>query len=200
MPGRNVILAHHLIFTAYGHWLPNDLRGSNSLEVRQPRFADLGEIHPGRRPEHEQPSAEQLRDFYRRAEPRLEHRTVWFDYAKRQAVGQAFAVVIRAERYTAWACAVLADHAHLLVRRHRDDGCTLWRKFAQAAAQTLRTSGEVPSDHPVWGNRPYSVFKDSPDSIRVCVDYINRNPAKHGLPDQHWPFIQRYDGWPHPTP
>jgi hypothetical protein len=30
--------------------------------------------------------------------------------------------------------------------------------------------------------------------IRVA-GYIEGNPAKHGLPPQKWPFVQKYDGW-----
>ncbi len=29
---RPSVIAHHLIWTLYGHWLPNDLRGSGSTE------------------------------------------------------------------------------------------------------------------------------------------------------------------------
>jgi hypothetical protein len=33
-PPRQSIITHHLIWTLYGHWLPNDLRGSGSAEIR----------------------------------------------------------------------------------------------------------------------------------------------------------------------
>ena len=29
-----IVIAHHLIWTAYGWWLPNDPRGSNSQVIR----------------------------------------------------------------------------------------------------------------------------------------------------------------------
>ena len=48
MPGKSVI-AHHLIWTLYGHWLPNDPRGSGSRELLDEKFAPLGEIHHGRK-------------------------------------------------------------------------------------------------------------------------------------------------------
>jgi hypothetical protein len=34
-----MVVAYHLIWTAYGHWLPNDLRGSMSHELRCAKFA-----------------------------------------------------------------------------------------------------------------------------------------------------------------
>ena len=36
---------HHLLWTLYGHWLPNDLRGSGSDELRNAKFAMLGPIY-----------------------------------------------------------------------------------------------------------------------------------------------------------
>lgn len=36
------IIAHHLILHGYGHWLPNDPRGSGSREIRQ-RIDDISQ-------------------------------------------------------------------------------------------------------------------------------------------------------------
>ena len=44
-----MVAGFHLIFTAYGWWLPNDPRGSNSHEIRVEQIADLGELHFGRK-------------------------------------------------------------------------------------------------------------------------------------------------------
>ncbi|HEX9660013.1 MAG TPA: hypothetical protein VGA18_06905, partial [Rhodothermales bacterium] len=48
-PQRPSIIAHHLIWTLYGHWLPNDLRGSGSDVVRDPKLQPLGDVHQGRK-------------------------------------------------------------------------------------------------------------------------------------------------------
>ena len=43
MPRTNpVVIAYHLIWTAYGTWLPNDLRGSGSRGVGSPRAGGAG--------------------------------------------------------------------------------------------------------------------------------------------------------------
>ena len=39
---RRQIIAHHLILTLYGHWPPNDLRGSGSEDFYDKKFAPLG--------------------------------------------------------------------------------------------------------------------------------------------------------------
>ena len=44
-----MIIAHHLIWTCYGWWLPNDPRGSGSHSIRTDLLADLGDLHYGRK-------------------------------------------------------------------------------------------------------------------------------------------------------
>ena len=39
-----MIAAYHLIWAAYGCWLPNDPRGSMSQEMRVDKLAPLGEV------------------------------------------------------------------------------------------------------------------------------------------------------------
>ena len=58
----------------------------------------------------------------------------------------------------------------------------MWEAFAQATANALRMFDEIPSDHPIWANRPYDVLKDTPDSVHACVEYIGGNRAKHDPP------------------
>lgn len=193
---QRIIIAHHLILHAYGHWLPNDPRGSGSVELRQGKFADLGPIHTGRKPV--QPPREQPKRFWNKARPRLEYPLLRFDEANRQALGDAFAEVIQRERYTMWACAVLSNHAHLCIRRHRDDGRTMWQKLAAAAQQRLRLFADVPANHPIWSERPYVVFLYAPDEVFGRVRYIKGNPTKESLPPQRLPFVVPYDGWPRP--
>jgi hypothetical protein len=192
---QRIIIAHHLIVHGYGHWIPNDPRGSGSDELREDKLKDLGPVHKGR--SVNQPSREELRDFYREAAKRLDFSHVWFDSAKRQAVAEAFGETIASQRYTVWACAVLRSHAHICIRRHRDDALTMWHKLAQSARDRLRLFADVHDDHPVWSDRPYKVFLYAPDDVWRVVRYIEGNPAKHGLPAQSWPFVRPYDNWPH---
>ena len=44
-----IIIAHHLVFYGYGHWVPDDIRGSGSTEIRSPKLEKLGLIHFGRK-------------------------------------------------------------------------------------------------------------------------------------------------------
>ena len=60
-----MVIAHHLIWTAYGWWLPNDLRGSMSRSVASDVLAELGTLHYGRK--RVQPASRNIRAFYARA-------------------------------------------------------------------------------------------------------------------------------------
>ena len=192
---ERIIIAHHIILHGYGHWLANDIRGSGSQELRQEKFADLGEVHFGRKAV--QPPRELLREFYREARGRLEYSQLWFDDGKRRAIGGSIGTVIAKEKYTCWACAVMKNRVHLCIRRHRDDGHTMWRKFADAARQPLRIFADIDDEHPVWSNRPYVVFQYTTEDVRRVVKYIERNPEKEFMSPQTWPFVMTYDGWPH---
>src|SRR5205814_6341889 len=113
-----MVLAHHLIWTAYGWWLPNDPRGSSSHEIRVEKIADLGEIHLGRK--KIQPSRKELLDFFAASRDVLAHQPMIFTPDDIQFVGKCIGETIHARGYTCYACAVMPDHVHLLIRRHRD--------------------------------------------------------------------------------
>jgi hypothetical protein len=186
--GRRVLIAHHLVFTGYGHWLPNDPRGSGSEEIRKDDLKQLGDIHSGRK--RVQPPRDELRKFYADAQEQLDSPVLWFDDRQRTLIGKAFAEAIQTFRYTAFAFAVIRDHAHLCVRAHRDKAETIWTNCAKASCAAYNTAmGTV---HPVWSKRPHSIFLFTPERVQQVIGYIEGNPAKHGLAPQNWDFIQPY--------
>jgi hypothetical protein len=194
MLSNPIILAHHLILSGYGFWLANDPRGSGSEELREVKFADLGPIHHGRK--RVQPTREELRQFYARAFPRLEHKPIWFDQVMRHQIAEDIRGVVTRKRYTVWACFVGSNHAHLCIRRHRDTYQTMWGNLTSQAHTTFASRGLIDPAHPLWAQRPYSVFCHTPDDIRRVIAYIEGNPEKEGLPPQRWDFVKPYDGWP----
>lgn len=60
-----MVIAYHLIWTAYGFWLPNDPRGSMSRAIRNDLIAELGELHYGRK--RLQVVSSVIREFYEQA-------------------------------------------------------------------------------------------------------------------------------------
>jgi REP element-mobilizing transposase RayT len=193
-----LVIAYHLVWTAYGWWLPNDPRGSGSKVIRSEVLADLGELHFGRKTI--QPSAATVREFYERAAEVLKHPLLTFDDECRQTIGQAFAQVIEEQRYTCWACAIMPDHVHLVVRKHKDLAEDMAATLMSASRSLLIETGLRDLDHPTWlAGAGWKVFLDDPAEVRRTVAYVERNPIKIGLPAQHWPFVKQYDNWPlHP--
>jgi hypothetical protein len=125
-----------LVLMGYGHWLPNDPRGSGSDTIRNQLLQDLGDIHHGRK--RVQPPRQELKDFHRQAKPRLEQNVLWFDDSLRETIAKSFASIAMNIGYTIWACAILRNHAHLVVQRHKHRHDVMWRTFADSAAQSLR--------------------------------------------------------------
>src|SRR4051794_36163609 len=93
-----LVIAYHLIWTAYGWWLPNDPRGSGSRTIHSDVIAGLGDLHYGRK--RVQPPGRVVHEFYARAATVLKHPLLTFDEAARKAVAAAFAEVVTNERYT----------------------------------------------------------------------------------------------------
>jgi REP element-mobilizing transposase RayT len=187
---NRIIIAHHLVLMGYGHWFPNDIRGSGSDEIRKELLRELGEIHFGRKPI--QPSRSELKAFYRAGEPLLEQPVLWFDESSRHAIANGFERACAEQGYVVYACAVLRNHAHLVVKRHKHPHDVMWRTLAEFARQSLASSRSIPDEHRVWGNRPYSKFLYTPDDVRGRIEYVNDNPIKEGLPEQRWGFVSSY--------
>jgi len=194
---RPIVIAYHLIWTGYGWWLPNDPRGSTSRTVASDVIAELGELHYGRR--KVQPASHEVRHFRERATRVLKFSLKELDLQEICAVADAFSEVVSEQRYTCYACAIMPDHVHLLIRKHKHKAEEMIQEFQHLSRLRLRNSGVVGPDHPVWGGPGWKVFLDHPDAVRRTIRYIEENPVKWRLPRQQWTFVKPYDGWPlHP--
>jgi len=188
-----MIAGYHLILTPYGWWLPNDPRGSMSREIRAPHIADLGEIHFGRR--RSQPAGRIVGAFREAARAHLKHSLLAFSEAEIAIVGAAFGEASAARNYTCYGCAILADHVHLLIRKHRDSAEAMLDALQQTSRAALQRTGARPADHPVWGGPGWKVFLETREDMERTVAYIDRNLRQVGRRGQNWPFIRTYDGW-----
>ncbi|HEV3142363.1 MAG TPA: transposase [Gemmataceae bacterium] len=198
MEKHPLVIAYHLIWTAYGWWLPNDPRGSGSKSVACDVIAELGELHHGRK--KIQPAGQAVREFYERAATILKFPLLTFDEAARAVIGEAFGKVIEQQRYRCYACAIMPDHVHIVIRKHKHSAEQMLQALKDNSRLRLSTAGLRSADHPVWtGGHGWVVFLDHPNEIRRTIPYVEKNPLKIGLPTQRWPFVTLYDGWPlHP--
>lgn len=188
-----MVVGYHLIWTAYGWWLPNDPRGSSSHEIRVERIAGLGELHEGRK--RMQPLPEELRRFYHRAELTLKHALLKFDADDVTILARCFADVIRDCTYTCYACAIMPDHIHMLIRKHRDKSEQMIENMQTASRAQMLAVGRRPERHPVWGGPGWRVYLNTRSDMERIVRYIENNPSKAGLHSQHWDFVVPDSGW-----
>jgi len=195
---RPIVIAYHLIWTAYGWWLPNDPRGSTSRAIATDLLAELGELHYGRK--KVQPASHEIREFYERAVPLLKFALLEFRTEEIQGIAAAFSSSMSCNQYTCYACTIMPDHVHVLIRKHRHKAEEMVANLQQASRLRLCRSGLRSPDHPVWGGPGWKVFLDDPDGVYRTIRYIEANRSKLGLARQRWDFVKDYDGWPlHPS-
>ena len=188
---KPLVIAYHLIWTVYGTWLPNDPRGSGSHVVSSDTLKNLGEVHHGRKPI--QPAGQEIRDFYDQATPRLKHDVVRLTPEMIDVVGGALAESIAEANYTCWACAVMPDHLHVVMRKHRDRAEDMIENLKDAAREALSRKRLLPEGHPLWsGGGGWKVFLEHPDEVRRTIGYVERDPKR----PQRWSYVTAYNGWP----
>ena len=124
---------------------------------------------------------------------KLEYPILWFIAANRQAIAECFAEVMNDESYTCFACAIMPNHAHLVIRRHRDKAERMIRRLKNESAARLRTDLQLPL-HPIWSGNPNKRFIFTPEQLREAIKYVKANPMKSGLPMQNFSFVKPYRG------
>jgi hypothetical protein len=97
---------------------------------------------------------------------------------------------------TCYACSVMPDHVHLVVRKHRVLAEEMVEGIQTLSRKRLVEVGLREIAHPVWTRGGWKVFLDHPDEVWRSVGYVERNPLVAGLPGQSWEFVTRYDNWP----
>jgi REP element-mobilizing transposase RayT len=189
-----IVIAYHLIWTAYGWWLPNDLRGSGSNQIQNDIFKQLGDIHCGRT--KIQPAGWQVREFYENAAALLKYPLLTFGADQVQAIAAAFSNVIRECKYTCYACAIMPDHIHCLIRKHKHMAEEMMVNLHRAGRLAIAGTSGWAQDHPVFTTGGWKVFLDEPKEIWRTIPYIEENPEKICQVRQRWPFVTPYNNWP----
>ena len=192
-----MILGSHVIFSAYGFWLPNDPRGSwsdfvGSWELfRYGRATRIDARHSVAHVEHDQ----SLRQAAKRA---LKYPPVQFSGIQAHAVSHGFAEYARKSKLLIWACAIMPDHVHIVLGRHRLSVEQLVIQLKGEATDRLNEEGIHPFPVP-FGKQPkclargeWKVYLDCEDDIFHAICYVEENPTKEGLRRQRWKFVTSY--------
>ena len=103
-----MVLAHHVVLSAYGFWLPNDQRGSGSDFVRRDALRPFGNatLVTTRHSLANQPFDRQFRNAAKRT---LLYPAVTFSGIQAAAVGRGFADAISRCNFAVLACAILPN-------------------------------------------------------------------------------------------
>lgn len=200
-----MIVGYHLIFSAYGFWLPNDPRGSWSEFVGA---WDLFRVGGGATKDKVTERRSYARDPHDRAKrlatkEQLIRPPVVFTGIQARAVGRGFGEYVKKSGLRVWACAIMPDHVHLVVGKFRMTMEQLSIQLKQAATTRLVAAEVHPFQHlkPPDGPPPkcfavgeWKGYLD-PDDVVRCVHYVQQNPIKEGLPTQVgvWPFVTSPD-------
>jgi REP element-mobilizing transposase RayT len=194
-----MVIASHVIFTAYGFWLPNDPRGSWSDWVRSwdlflhGRATKTDDRHSlARRPHDHRLRLEAKRD--------LKYPPVHFTGSQAQSIAKGFRRAVDESGYDILACSILPEHVHIVVARHQRPAERIAGHLKTRAAQQLITDGlhpfvalrgfdgRVPS---VWAHRAWKVFLDTDEDVRRAIAYVEQNPIRDGKKPQRWSFVTR---------
>jgi REP element-mobilizing transposase RayT len=186
------MIAHHIIFGAYGFWLPNDPRGSWSDFVGSWDLFRCGratKITATRSVAGVPHNARQRLA----AKSALKEAAVRFNPAQINAIAAGFAEYMRRSGLIVYACAILSDHVHLVTANHRLDVDQLVIQLKGAASRALSEArlhpfGDPPRAKP-FARGKWDVFLDTSEDVIRAIAYVEANPEKEGLPRQHWPFI-----------
>ena len=196
-----MVLGYHVIFSAYGFWLPNDPRGSWSEYVGSwELFLARGKATTTteRRALHRDPHDRAKRFATKK---HLARPAVRFIGQQARAACQEFAEYVGNAGLPVWACAIMPDHVHMVTGRFRLDVEQVVVQLKAAATRRLIADGLHPFAHlaedgdrppKCWGRGEWSVFLDSHEDIARCVEYVENNPVKDGKLRQKWSFVTPY--------
>ncbi len=185
-----MVLAYHVIFGAYGFWLPNDPRGSWSDFVACWELSQFGKATKtdSRQSVASVPHNRRLREEAKRA---LKYPAVQFSGRQALAVAEGFDQARSESGYTIHACSILPEHVHMVIaRNHQRRVERMVGHMRTRATQRLSALGLWPMDRrPVWAENRWKVFLDTPSDIARAIKYVDHNPLKEGKPKQHWSFV-----------
>jgi REP element-mobilizing transposase RayT len=196
-----MIHGYHVIWGAYGFWLPNDPRGSWSDFVYAWELARFGKATKSLDRVDIEPAQHAV--WRAAARKALKYPAVTLTGEQALAVGHAIGGFVCKSRLAVWACSILPEHVHLVLGRHRykiEQAANLLKGAAQRHLVDTglhpllahRTGlGRVPS---MWGDKRWKVYLDTEEAIENAIRYVEENPHREGKPRQAWSFVRPFEG------
>lgn len=194
------ILAHHIVLSAYGFWLPNDPRGSGSNYVGGSTLYQFG---AATHVDTTHSIAAQTHDQHARltAKQHLNYPAVRFTGRQALCIAKAFGGYAAQAGIAIYALAVLPEHCHLVVTVGERNIDRVVVQLKGDATQRLKAEELYPFQGMLtsqrrtpacWARRYWKVFLQDHAHVRAAIRYVEQNPLKEGKPRQHWSFVKHY--------
>jgi REP element-mobilizing transposase RayT len=198
------VIAYHLILAAYGFWLPNDPRGSWSDFVRS--FELYRTAGPATKVNTKASRAQHPHDHAVRlaAKAELKHEPVLFTGKQAREVALGFEDYIVKNERQVLACAIMPDHAHLVIARCDKPIETIAEQLKARATMFLKRADLHPFGPPdashaeagrlptPWARKSWSVFLRDAEAILRAIQYVQQNPIKAGYKPQPYNWVKPY--------
>ena len=192
-----MVIASHVIISAYGFWLPNDPRGSWSDFVGSWELYKFG---PATTVNDSRNYAKDPHDvtLRRAAKNALKYPPVRFNESQRQAIASGFARACTEGHYVCFACCIGHDHAHLVIQRHQRDPETIAGHLKSHATRGLTHRGLHPLNGHIgkrgglptpWSEGAGRYSSTTTPNSNAAIRYVERHPQKEGLAIQDWEFV-----------
>jgi hypothetical protein len=192
-----MVIGYHVIFGAYGLWLPNDPRGSWSDFVGSWELFRYG---PATKTTETRSVAHREHNAASRlaAKGSLQYPPVEFTGIQARAIGVGFGSYVRKSGLILRACAILPDHVQLVIDRFRlnVEQVVIQLKgdaTEQLLAENLHPFGDrrLPNGRlpKCWARGEWTVFLETEDDVRRAIFYVEENPIREGKSRQHWSFV-----------
>jgi REP element-mobilizing transposase RayT len=137
------------------------------------------------------------------AKHHLKYPPVRFTRAQIDVIGEGVSQTVAQLQLVVFACAIMPEHVHLVTAAHARDPDVLigflkrsgTRELAAHGSHPLAAfrdaRGRVPSP---WAEEGWPVFLDTVEQMCQAIEYVQQNPEKEGLPQQHWSFVVPFVG------
>jgi len=199
-----VVVAYHLILSAYGVWLPNDPRGSWSSYVGSRRLYALGGA--ATKVDTHRSVAHATHDRGKRLATKagLQRPAVRFAGKQAREIGRGLQDYCTKNAWPVHALALMPDHVHVVVGRRADMPIEKMAEQAKArATMFLRKAGLHPFEDEAdgrgrvptpWAEGSWAVYLDDDAGVRRAVRYVERNPVAAGFRGQRYAWVVPFGG------
>ncbi|MEE9294403.1 MAG: transposase [Phycisphaerae bacterium] len=177
-----MIIGFHLSWTTYGHWFPNDPRGSWSHEIWKPDLAKVRPLDNGHKIGQRRPVAKaELQEFLDSARAELRWKTVNLSTEERAVVADAFREAAHATGLIIRACAILYNHVHIIVDRPVGSYERVVNRLKGRSSQAIRAYRNIsPSPNrrhrvPIWTRGYWCRYIDNPEYMEHAIRYVQEH-------------------------